>query len=80
MYINLRKKCSGLDSEKQYNTDYRCSRCLNNGDAAEINNHHNEQIEKVKTAGRKRKTTEKEGLPEKVSPMRKVTKSEKRIH
>merc|ERR1712029_58974 len=71
MYILLQKKCSGLESVKQYNTDYRCPRCLNNGDAAEINNHHNEQIERVKTAGRKRKTTEK-GLPLKVSPMRKV--------
>ena len=54
MYIHLQKKCSGLESEKQYNTDYRCPRCLNNGDAAEKNNHHNKQLERVKTAGRKR--------------------------
>ena len=74
MYIHLQKKCSGLESLKQYNTDYRCPRCLNNGDVAEINNNQNEQIERVKTAGRKRKTTEKEGLPLKVSPMRKVNK------
>ena len=74
MYIHLQKKCSGLESVKQYNTDYRCPRCLNNGDAAEINNHHNKQIERVKTAGRKRKTTEKEGLPLKVSPVIKVNK------
>ena len=74
MYIHAQKKCSGLESLKQYNTDYRCPRCLNNGDVAEINNNQNEQIERVKTAGRKRKTTEKEGLPLKVSPMRKVNK------
>merc|ERR1712029_798728 len=74
MYIHAQKKCSCLESLKQYNTDYRCPRCLNNGDVAEINNNQNEQIERVKTAGRKRKTTEKEGLPLEVSPMRKVNK------
>ena len=64
MYIHLQKKCSGLESENQYTPDYRYPKYSNDGDG-ELNNHPNEQIESVKTAGRKRKITEKEGPPEK---------------
>ena len=71
-YIHL-KRCSGLESEKQYNVDYRCPNCSNKGDTAK-QNHQNEQIEKVKKAGRKRKTTEKEGIPEKVNHMKEINK------
>ena len=75
MYIHLQKKCSGLESEKQYNKDYRCSRCVISGEVPEVNNHHKEQSEKGKIAGRKRKNTEKEGPPVKVNPMREVNNS-----
>ena len=75
IYIHLQKKCSGLESEKQYNKDYRCSRCVISGEVPEINNHHKDQSEKGKTAGRKRKNTEKEGHPVKVNPMTEVNKS-----
>ena len=75
IYIHLQKKCSGLESEKQYNKDYRCSRCVISGEVPEINNHHKDQSEKGKTAGRRRKNTEKEGHPVKVNPMTEVNKS-----
>ena len=73
-YIHLKEKCSGLESEEQYNLDYRCPRCINDTDEPEINNNLNELIENVKTNGRKRKTTENEGLPEKLSPFKKINK------
>ena len=79
MYIHLQKKCSGLTSEKQYNPDYRCPRCSNDGDEVEIDNQLNKQIELEKTIGRKRKTTEYEGLPEKISPKRKVNKIKEKV-
>ena len=73
-YVHLHEKCSGLKSQKQYKLDYRCPRCSNNGDAVELNNHPKEQTESLKTAEINRKTTEKEGLPEKVSLMKKTNK------
>ncbi|MEL7079725.1 MAG: hypothetical protein AAGM46_28235, partial [Cyanobacteria bacterium J06582_2] len=74
MYIHLQKKCSGLISEKQYNLDYRCPRCSNDGDEVEMNNQLNKQMEGENATGIKRKTTEEEGLPEKLSPKRKINK------
>ena len=57
-FIHLQEKCSGLESEGQYNLEYRCPRCINNTDEDELNNHINKQIENGKTTGRKKKTTE----------------------
>ena len=79
MYIHLQKKCSGLTSEKQYNPEYRCPRCSDDGDEVEIDNEPNKQLEIEKTTGRKRKTTEYEGLPEKLSPKNKVNKIKERV-
>ena len=79
MYVHL-KKCSGLVSEKQYTPDYRCPRCTNDAYGADIdeeedpNNRPDKQPESGKTPGRKRKTMEKEGPAEKLSPERKVSK------
>ena len=82
MYVHL-KKCSGLDSEKQYKPDYSCPRCTRDAYGAdideeeELDNCPDKQPDSEKTNGRKRKTMEKEGLPEKLSPKRKVNKIDK---
>ena len=73
-WVHLQKKCSGLESVKQYRLDYRCPRCTNNRDEAELDNQQDEQMESVKAAGKKIETTEKEELPVKVSPMREINK------
>ena len=85
MYVHL-KKCSGLESEKQYKPDYRCPRCTNDAygygadidEEEELNNHTDKQPESGKTTGRKRKTMEKEVHPEKLSTEKKVSKIEKK--
>ena len=82
-YVHL-KKCSGLDSEKQYKPDYKCPRCIEaeavaygaDDEEDELKNGPDKQPESEKTTGRKRKTMEKEELPEKLSPKRKMNKIE----
>ena len=68
-----------MKRKNQYKPDYQCQNRTKDKDGIEIdkeelNNHLDEQIESEKRNGRKRKTAEKEGLPEKVSPMRKMNK------
>lgn len=86
-YVHL-KKCSGLDSEKQYKPDYKCPRCIEveveaeavaygaDDEEDELKNGPDKQPESEKTTGRKRKTMEKEEFPEKLSPKRKMNKIE----
>merc|ERR1711874_256000 len=75
-YVHL-KKCSGLDSEKQYKPDYKCPRCIEveveaeavaygaDDEEDELKNGPDKQPESEKTTGRKRKTVEKEEFPKK---------------
>ena len=66
-FIHLKKKCLGLESEKQYKPDYRCPQCINDAYGADIdkeeeklNNHPDKQTKKWENNWKKEKNNGKE--------------------